>query len=654
MGHSLENFFLNQIFDNLQQSETRFRAIFENAAIGIGIMDLDRRLIDANPVLCRMFGMTKEELIGQTPEIVTHPDDFIQSSMDFQEFTTGSKDFYEAERRYIRKDGSPFWAHVTMSIVRDADENPNYIIGLVINIEDKVRAVEDLRQSEERFRTIFENSAIGMGLLSIDGQFIKVNEALCRISGYTTLELEQRFDYQNMFADDLDIGTNLFAQLLSDQRDSYMVEKRCIRKSGEVFWARLTVSAIRNQGDDLEHLVLMIEDIETQKRLLAELKESEARFRAMFDNTAIGMTLSTLDRRVLAMNEALTRITGYSLEDLHDKHPSDLTHPGDRELGREEFVELLEGKRTVFSLERRYLHKSGRIFWGRVTYSLVYDSNGRPSNLVGLMEDITEQKLAKEKIFAQETEYRLKLEEEVDERTRELQQINLQLEEEITQRKKAELALAEKATQDAILSERNRLAHDLHDAVTQTLFSASLIAEVLPDLWEKNPSEAEKRLEELRQLTRGALAEMRTLLLELRPNALVEIPLPDLLRQLCESLIGRARLPITFTTEGQGKLPPDVQIAFYRITQEALNNIIKHAKATKIFVSLRISKTIQLMICDDGCGFNPENIAADHLGLKIMCERAETINADCLINSKPGEGTQISLYWEYPEERVKG
>ena len=105
--------------------------------------------------------------------------------------------------------------------------------------------------------------------------------------------------------------------------------------------------------------------------------------------------------------------------------------------------------------------------------------------------------------------------------------------------------LYEQAQELATVQERQRLARDLHDAVSQTLFSASLIAEVLPRLWERNPDEGRKRLEEIRQLTRGALAEMRTLLLELSPAALVDADLGDLLRQLAESITGRARIPVS-------------------------------------------------------------------------------------------------------------
>ena len=193
--------------------------------------------------------------------------------------------------------------------------------------------------------------------------------------------------------------------------------------------------------------------------------------------------------------------------------------------------------------------------------------------------------------------------------------------------------------------ERRRLARDLHDAVTQTLFSASLIAEVLPDVWDANEEEGRRRLEELRLLTRGALAEMRTLLVELRPNALVQIPLPDLSRQLCEALAGRTRLPIEISIEGGRKLPPDVQVALYRILQEALNNVVKHSKATQAFVALRLRDTVRLSIVDDGCGFELAQVPPEHLGLTIMRERADAIGAQLRITSQPGEGTQVSVTW---------
>jgi len=217
--------------------------------------------------------------------------------------------------------------------------------------------------------------------------------------------------------------------------------------------------------------------------------------------------------------------------------------------------------------------------------------------------------------------------------------------------------LYEQSQELAVVEERNRLARDLHDAVTQTLFSASLIAEALPSLWESDQDEGRQLLGEMRRLSRGALAEMRTLLLELRPAVLVEASLGDLLHQLAEAVTGRTGVPVTVTVEGQCALPSAVHVALYRIVQEALNNVVKHAYASQVAVCLRCApqaeekeeKTVELRIIDDGCGFDPSCIPPDHLGLGIMRERAQAVGATLTIESQLGHGTQIIVVWEKDE-----
>ncbi len=206
--------------------------------------------------------------------------------------------------------------------------------------------------------------------------------------------------------------------------------------------------------------------------------------------------------------------------------------------------------------------------------------------------------------------------------------------------------LFEQAQQAATAEERQRLARELHDAVTQTLFSASLIAEVLPRLAERNPEEGRRRLEELRQLTRGALAEMRTLLLELRPAALMDTPFGQLLQQLAEASASRGSLRISVDAEGEGPLPPDLQIGLYRIAQEALNNINKHAGATHAQIRFRKrGSTVDLRISDDGRGFDASSTPPGHFGLSIMRERAKALGATLRVESRPGAGTRIDLRW---------
>ena len=198
----------------------------------------------------------------------------------------------------------------------------------------------------------------------------------------------------------------------------------------------------------------------------------------------------------------------------------------------------------------------------------------------------------------------------------------------------------------AVAAERSRIARDLHDAVTQTLFSASIIAGVLPGIWQRNEEEGRRRLEELRELTRGALAEMRTLLLELRPAKLVEVDLADLLRQLGEAISGRARIPVTVHVEGNADISADIKVALYRVAQEALNNIAKHAQAHNVLIQLyRTTESVRLSVSDDGTGFVFERIAPQHLGLGIMRERADAIGASLSVRTAPNEGTTVEVCW---------
>lgn len=198
----------------------------------------------------------------------------------------------------------------------------------------------------------------------------------------------------------------------------------------------------------------------------------------------------------------------------------------------------------------------------------------------------------------------------------------------------------------AAQEERQRLARDLHDAVTQQLFSASLIGEVLPQIWAANPAKGAEYLEDLRLLTKGALAEMRALLVELRPSALTDTPLPDLLQHLVAALGGRVRIPVELQVTGARPLPADLQVALYRIAQEALQNIAKHAKASRAWVLLQLSPgAVALEIRDDGRGFDATRVPADHFGLQIMRERMAAVGGGVTLESQPGQGTRLRAQW---------
>jgi PAS domain S-box-containing protein len=517
------------------------------------------------------------------------------------------------------------------------------------------RAAEQLQQSEERFRAMFEHSAVGIGVMGLDGKVIDANPAICRIYGRTREELIGMTGGEITHPDDAPSSRDLFNELINGQRDSYELDRRYIRKNGEIFWAHVTMSSVRGSDGVPLYLVGMVIDIDEQKHAAEELYKSQARFQAIFHNVAVGVAIMTLERQPIAINAMSEKIVGYNIDELIGVDPRTLVIPEDRNMDTNWFRDLIEGKRNSYVMERRYRHKNGRIFWARINYSLVRDLDGKPDYLIGLIEDIDEQKRASERLAEQEADYLLLLQHRVNERTHELEQINQRLQKEIEQRTKIEKELAEKAADEAVTADRTRLARDLHDAVTQTLFSASLTAEVLPDLWEMDVEQAQKSTEELRQLTRGALAEMRTLLLELRPATLTQTHLSDLIKQLCDAFIGRSRLPIVLNIEGDCPLPPEVQVAFYRIAQESLNNVFKYARATRVNVSLFISKSsVHFETCDNGIGFDISTSKPTSLGMRIMHERAEAIGAELHVSSTLGSGTCVEVTWnENPNLKLR-
>ena len=140
---------------------------------------------------------------------------------------------------------------------------------------------------------------------------------------------------------------------------------------------------------------------------------------------------------------------------------------------------------------------------------------------------------------------------------------------------------------------------------------------------------------------------MRTLLLELRPSALVEVELGDLLRQLGEAFIGRSRIPIQLNVDETIQIPPDVKVGIYRIAQEALNNIAKHAEASQVTLTLQGWRNgLELSVEDNGRGFDPSDVSSEHLGLNIMNERSKEIGASLIVDSRIGSGTKIVVQWE--------
>lgn len=336
-------------------------------------------------------------------------------------------------------------------------------------------------------------------------------------------------------------------------------------------------------------------------------EDNERPYQGIFEAMSDGLILTDGETGlVVEANPAAVAMHGYGRQEFIGRHPTTFMHPDSQYLLHDYIQTAQSG--GVFQAEAVHLRRDGTPFHVEVRGSaFIYQQ--RPC-LLSVIRDVSER---------------------------------VQNERQLAQQMAAQIR--EQASQ-ATLQERQRLAQNLHDAVNQSLFSASLIAEVLPRLWLRNPEEAQQSLEDLRRLTRGAMAEMRGLLAELRPLVLTDSDLGDLLRQLGDALTGRTNIPVQVTVVGEGSLPTDVQVAFYRVCQEALNNIAKHAWADQVELDLHYDAgAAELHICDNGRGFDPTHIPAGHYGLSMMRERAKAISAELTVASQPGQGAEIVIHW---------
>ena len=345
----------------------------------------------------------------------------------------------------------------------------------------------------------------------------------------------------------------------------------------------------RSREKELEALVAA----RTQK-----LQFAQAEIGSLFENSPLAIGTASIEGEILSANDSMARMFGYSEDKMIGTNVTDFFPHSEQ---RSEIMNRLMEEKTIQVPMLQLRRKDGSLFYANLTESILTRDN--QDVLLGIVDDITTQVLA-------------------------------------------EQALKERDEAAVIAAERDRLARELHDSVTQALYTTSLLSEALPEVWESHPEEARQSLKEIRNISQGALAEMRTLLMELRPDTIVDRSLGDLLRQLMDALSARSNLPIVTSTRGECQMPAEVQISFYRIAQEALNNIIKHAKATKAWVNLSCSADeVVLRIRDNGRGFDVHVDAPHNLGLRIMRERAQDVDAEMSIKSQPDQGTEIRVQW---------
>lgn len=498
-----------------------------------------------------------------------------------------------------------------------------------MNKKEKTSEYE-MTGTEDMYRSLFELANDAIFINSLDGMFLDINSVACDRLGYSREELlKMRLtdidtpEYAAMVEKrirELRSSGQLVLETVHRARDGreipaevscriiqYRNQPAFLSIARDITLRKNAQIALQRANDELEARVerrtaALQKEITQRKEIEEKLRRSEVKYRDLVESANTIILEFDLEGKITFFNRFALEFFGYREEEILGQNIVGTIVPEFDSKGVDLkliMADLVKNPELYYNSENENMRSNGERVWIAWTNKEIYDDRGKLSKILSIGIDRTEQTMT------------------------------------------AEL-LAVQSRESAAAAERTRLARDLHDAVSQTLFSASIIAEVLPQIWEKNIEEGRRRLEEVRLLTRGALAEMRTLLFELRPSALADAELGYLLHQLAESITGRTRIPVEVIVTGQCDVSAEIKVAFYRITQEALNNVVKHAGAGKITISLICEPgSIELSISDNGRGFEQSAVQPESLGLNIMRDRAEGVNAEFSVKSTPGSGTQV-------------
>jgi PAS domain S-box-containing protein len=762
----------------LRENELRFRTLFEQSPFGIQIFNPQGQTIHANQAFLSLWGFSAlEQLAGFN--VLTDTQLTAAGLMPYirrgfaGEATSIPPMRYDPGLTPGIGSGRPRWVQSAIYPIKDAQGALREVVIMFDDITERKLAEEALSASEARFRSMFEGAAIGMALINKDGCGVESNPALQQMLGYTADELRV-LTSDIVYPDDLFADDHLYQELLQGRRDSYQVEKRYIRKDGTLFWGRRSISLIRGGVDHDEYALVMIENIDEQKRVAEQLQEREEQYRSIFEATGDGLIISDLDSgRIVEANPAVCTMHGYAYDQLIGLHTTALIAPDRQHVFEEYSAAVRQGRH--FQTQSLDLHRDGRALHVEV-HGSSFAYKGKP-HILSVIRDISDRVQA----------YEL-LEQRVAERTRELTTLldvshnvastlelkpllglildqlqtvvdysgatiylaeadhlvvlgyrdpipedvllasrlslsqagiiwesicegrpliipdthgdtplarayqaivgeklysmlnyvrswmgvplilkdrvigMLTLARDIPdhfteQHGRLALAIAnqaaiaienarlfEQAQGLAALMERQRLARELHDSVSQALYGIALGARTARTLLDRDPSRLAEPLDYVLLLAEAGLTEMRALIFELRPESLELEGLVVALSKQAASMRARHGLEVELALCDEPELPIERKEALYRIAQESLHNIVKHAQASH--VDLRLSwqdGRALLSVQDNGQGFDSAQPFPGHLGLRSMRERVAKFGGTFQIESERGRGTLIRV-----------
>ena len=584
---------------------------------GIHRVDMQGNIAFENPAAARMLGWEVAELLGKPAHLTMHhtrPDGTTYPKEECPIYATLRDGIsrHVADEVFWRQDGTSFPVEYMTAPMRN---DRNEIVATVVTFRDiteRTRADEKLQNSEKYFRSLIENASDLITVSDGNGIIRYESPSLERMLGYKPEERMGKSVFELLHPDDLAFAKRHFAKGIQNPGIVHFMECRFQHKDGS--WHLVETTGINLLDDPVvAGIVVNSRDITERKRAEEALRESEERYRELFENAKDTIYVHDLNGIYTSVNRAAEQLTGYSREEIIGKHFSDFLAPEYLPRVRNHLVKKLTDQRPT-SFEVEVIARDGRRVPVELSSNLVCE-DGVPIGVQGIARDITERKRAAE--LLQTFPRRL-----------------IEAQEE----------------------ERKRIARELHDEIGQVLTAISLNLQAVRASG-LTPTSTPK-IDESILVVEDALHHVQNLALELRPSLLDDLGLAAAIRWFVDRYAQRTGIKAEVVTDAQiaeGRLSKELETACFRIVQEALTNVARHAEAQTVSIHLRaLSDETCISIKDDGVGFDAaagNGAAPFRLGLRGMEERALALGGKLEIKSLPSSGTEIRAHFPNQTKR---
>ncbi len=582
--------------DARREAERKYRDIFENAGEGIFQSTPDGQYVVANPALARIYGFTSpEELIHSCQDISRQL--YVEPARreEFKRQLEEEGAVRGFDHQVFRKDRQKIWISVNARAVRDEQGKIRYYEGTAQDITDRKRTEEELKL----FRNLIDQSSDAIEVIDpATMAFLDCNATAHQTLGYT------REEFLSLTAFDIDPLTDwsILAGLAEEMDKSGFVifESAHRRKDGSTFPIEINAKNIRLEKN---YRLAVVRDITERKRAEEAVRESEERYRELFENAKDVIYVQDLAGVYTSVNRAAERLSGYDRSEIIGTRFDQFVAPEYLPLACEKITKKL-GDKEQTSYEIEVIAKDGRRVPVELSSALIL-KHGVPAGIQGIARDITDRKRAEETL-----------------RSYSRQLI------------------------DAQEAERKHIARELHDQIGQVLTAIRMNLHNVGSSCETE--ESKSLIDQGVGLVDAAIDQVRDLSFELRPSLLDNLGLVAALRWYSDQYTQRTGIrtkSVSNLPEDRIRLRPELETACFRIVQEALTNVVRHADAKNVFIELsQGDHKIVLSIKDDGVGFGkPTNggPTAIHLGLQGMKERALALGGTLTIDSVVAQGTEI-------------